>query len=93
MVRLFEDLVSSCGYEQGIWEYVSDLVKNYASQDSEPQASGPGSHDDFEDEGYGENVVYCKVPIFLAVKHRARWASKPLIKVCDVKTGNSTCII
>lgn len=83
MVRIFGDLLSGWtgggsgggGYEQGVWEYVSDLVKTYEvsnspEQDNNSRGQGQevyhqGYHqDDFEDEGYGDNAVYYEVHIY-----------------------------
>lgn len=78
MVRIFGDLLSGWtgggsgggGYEQGVWEYVSDLVKTYEvshspEQDNNSRGQGQVYHqDDFEDEGYGDNAVYYEVHIY-----------------------------
>ncbi|KAH1005289.1 hypothetical protein HUJ04_006302 [Dendroctonus ponderosae] len=65
MVRIFRDLVPSWaegGYELGVWEYVSDLVKSYQTVQSPDQPSDqqhcPDYRNHSEEKQYEENAVY-----------------------------------
>lgn len=70
MVRIFRDLVPSWaegGYELGVWEYVSDLVKSFQTVPSPNQPSDQQQH--LEEKEYAEhNAVYYEVNISFNLK-------------------------